>query len=59
MKLSTAGWVDITISAHGWVNKLNSPRVFFDSRGRLPSETPEGLKRLRERELDIIKVCVG
>ena len=56
VQLSAAGRPDVCVSAHGWVNKLNSPRVFFEGAGLLPSQTPTGLKDLRQQELDIIKV---
>ena len=56
VKLSAGGYADTTISAHAWVNKLNSPRVFFEATGVLPSATPAGLKGLRQQELDIIRV---
>ena len=56
--LSADGQTDITISAHGWVNTLNSPRVFFEGTGYLPSLTPAGLEDLRQEELDKIKARV-
>jgi len=56
VRLSAEGRPDICVSAHGWVNKQNSPRVFFEGTGLLPSQTPAGLKDLRQQELDIIKV---
>ena len=56
VKLSAEGLADITISAHGWVNTLNSPRVFFEGAGYLPSQTPKGLTELRKKELNTIKV---
>ena len=55
VKLSTEGQAEITISAHAWVNTLNSPRVFFESTGSLPSNTPTGLTQLRQRELHTIQ----
>ena len=56
--LSADGRPETSISAHGWVNKLNSPRVFFKGTGLLPLQTPDGLQGRRQRELDIIKVCL-
>ena len=32
------------------------PRLFMERTPRLPCETPEGLRALRERELNIVKV---
>ena len=55
VKLSAEGQADISISAHAWVNTLNSPRVFFKGKGYLPNQTPAGLTHLREKELDDIK----
>ena len=57
--LTADGQPDVTISAHAWVNTVNSPRVFFNGQGILPSQTPAGLKGLRQTELDIIKACIG
>ena len=59
VRLSAAGRPDVSVSAHAWVNKQNSPRVFFEGAGLLPSQTPAGLKDLRQQELDIIKVCLS
>jgi len=59
VRLSAAGRPDVSVSAHAWVNKQNSPRVFFEGTGLLPSQTPAGLKDLRQQELDVIKVCSG
>ncbi len=55
VKLSAEGLADVTISAHAWVNTLNSPRVFFEGTGYLPSQTPAGLMELRNKELNTIK----
>jgi hypothetical protein len=33
------------------------PRLFLDRTPRLPCDMPEGLRALRERELNIIKVA--
>jgi hypothetical protein len=56
--LSAEGQTDVTISAHAWVNTLNSPRVFFEGTGYLPSKTPAGLTALRQEELNKIKARV-
>ena len=56
VKLSAKNQPDVTISAYAWVNTVNSPRVFFTGKALLPSETPAGLKTLRDKELNIIKV---
>ncbi len=55
VELSGEGKSGITISAHAWVNALNSPRTFFEGSGYLPLQTPAGLCELRSRELIIIK----
>uniref|UniRef100_A0A803NE81 Lipoxygenase n=1 Tax=Chenopodium quinoa TaxID=63459 RepID=A0A803NE81_CHEQI len=47
-----------TISCNSWVHpkSVNSEsRVFFTNKSYLPSQTPSGLKRLREYELEILR----
>ncbi|KAK4780079.1 hypothetical protein SAY87_016185 [Trapa incisa] len=48
----------VTISCSSWVaSKFDNPnkRVFFTNKSFLPSETPDGLKRLRENELKLLR----
>ncbi|XP_058071102.1 linoleate 13S-lipoxygenase 2-1, chloroplastic-like [Magnolia sinica] len=46
----------ITINCNSWVHaKSDNPdkRIFFTNKSYLPSQTPSGLKRMREKELEI------
>ncbi|XP_057797967.1 linoleate 13S-lipoxygenase 2-1, chloroplastic [Salvia miltiorrhiza] len=48
----------IHINCESWIHsKFDNPekRVFFSNKSYLPSETPSGLKRLRSKELDILR----
>ncbi|XP_052198139.1 linoleate 13S-lipoxygenase 2-1, chloroplastic-like [Diospyros lotus] len=48
----------VTLSCNSWVvSKFDSPRkrVFFTNKSYLPSQTPHGLKKLREEELACIR----
>lgn len=48
----------LTISCNSWVHsKHDNPtkRIFFNNKSYLPSETPDGLKRLREEELENLR----
>nr|KYP68245.1 hypothetical protein KK1_021865 [Cajanus cajan] len=48
----------VTFSCDSWVHsKFDNPvkRVFFSNKSYLPSETPEGVKRLREEELEHLR----
>ncbi|XP_073226130.1 linoleate 13S-lipoxygenase 2-1, chloroplastic-like isoform X2 [Cicer arietinum] len=48
----------VNFTCESWVHsKYDNPdkRVFFSNKSYLPSETPEGLKRLREEELIILR----
>ncbi|XP_061361394.1 linoleate 13S-lipoxygenase 2-1, chloroplastic-like [Gastrolobium bilobum] len=48
----------VTFSCNSWVHsKFDNPvkRVFFSNKSCLPSATPEGLKRLREEELEHLR----
>lgn len=48
----------VTIICNSWVHPHSeSPekRIFFTNKSYLPSETPNGLKRLREKELELLR----
>ncbi|XP_051141928.1 linoleate 13S-lipoxygenase 2-1, chloroplastic [Andrographis paniculata] len=48
----------IDISCESWIHpKSENPedRVFFCNKSYVPSQTPEGLRRFRERELEILR----
>ncbi|XP_058071094.1 linoleate 13S-lipoxygenase 2-1, chloroplastic-like [Magnolia sinica] len=48
----------ITIKCNSWVHaKSDNPdkRIFFTNKSYLPSQTPGGLKRMREKELEILR----
>ncbi|MGD7340615.1 lipoxygenase family protein, partial [Ralstonia pseudosolanacearum] len=49
----------VTISCNSWVaSKFDGPntkRVFFTNKSYLPSNTPSGLKKLREKELEDLR----
>ncbi|KAJ8423313.1 hypothetical protein Cgig2_008842 [Carnegiea gigantea] len=48
----------VHFSCNSWVHsKFDNPekRVFFSNKSYLPSETPSGLKKLRDRELDVVR----
>ncbi|MQM09515.1 hypothetical protein Taro_042388 [Colocasia esculenta] len=48
----------LTFSCHSWVHtKSDDPRkrVFFSDKAYLPSQTPSGLQRLREEELQTLR----
>lgn len=48
----------ITFDCHSWVHsKFDNPekRVFFTVKSYLPSETPKGLKELRQKELQTLR----
>ncbi|CAJ1933281.1 unnamed protein product [Sphenostylis stenocarpa] len=48
----------VKFSCNSWIHsKYDNPvnRVFFPNKSYLPSETPEGVKRLREEELKILR----
>ncbi|XP_061361393.1 linoleate 13S-lipoxygenase 2-1, chloroplastic-like [Gastrolobium bilobum] len=48
----------VTFSCNSWVHsKFDNPvkRVFFSNKSCLPSSTSEGLKRLREEELELLR----
>ncbi|KAK8550640.1 hypothetical protein V6N13_119157 [Hibiscus sabdariffa] len=50
--------VPITVSCNSWVHaKFDNPqkRVFFTSKSYIPSQTPSGLKRLRNEELEALR----
>nr|QCQ29235.1 lipoxygenase [Camellia fraterna] len=54
--LPPGGPVDVTCNS--WVaSKFDSPhkRIFFTNKSYLPSQTPNGLKRLREKELENLR----
>ncbi|GAB2276978.1 hypothetical protein Dimus_011687 [Dionaea muscipula] len=49
---------DVTIYCDSWVHsKFENPekRIFFTNKSYLPSQTPGGLKRFRERELENLR----
>ncbi|KAL8170849.1 hypothetical protein V2J09_022653, partial [Rumex salicifolius] len=49
---------DLHITCNSWVHsKFDNPnkRIFFTNKSYLPSETPSGIKRLRARELEILR----
>ncbi|KAE8682516.1 hypothetical protein F3Y22_tig00111238pilonHSYRG00140 [Hibiscus syriacus] len=48
----------ITVSCNSWIHsKFDNPqkRVFFTHKSYLPSQTPSGLKRLRNEELEVLR----
>ncbi|WCJ18984.1 Lipoxygenase 2 chloroplastic [Euphorbia peplus] len=48
----------ITVSCRSWVaSKLDNPqrRIFFTDKSYLPSDTPDGLKRLRKEDLEDLR----
>ncbi|EEF48846.1 linoleate 13S-lipoxygenase 2-1, chloroplastic [Ricinus communis] len=48
----------VNISCNSWVHAKNDnkrKRVFFANKSYLPSETPNGLRRLREAELELLR----
>ncbi|XP_050219799.1 linoleate 13S-lipoxygenase 2-1, chloroplastic-like [Mercurialis annua] len=48
----------LAVSCNSWVHsKYDNPnkRIFFTNKSYLPSETPDGLKRLREEELENLR----
>ncbi|PON69732.1 Lipoxygenase [Parasponia andersonii] len=48
----------VTISCRSWVHsKFDNPqkRVFFTNKSYLPSETPSGIRRLREEDLESLR----
>ncbi|GER25055.1 lipoxygenase [Striga asiatica] len=54
--LSSSG--SITVTCNSWVQPSNEnleKRVFFSNKSYLPSQTPSGLKRYREKELIILR----
>jgi hypothetical protein len=46
----------IDFLANSWVHDAAGERVFFQGMPLLPSQTPEGLKELRAKELSDIRV---
>ncbi|XP_010257421.1 PREDICTED: linoleate 13S-lipoxygenase 2-1, chloroplastic-like [Nelumbo nucifera] len=56
--LTTVSGSPITIACNSWVHaKSDNPekRIFFTNKSYLPSQTPSGLKRLREKELENLR----
>ncbi|KAF5194563.1 Lipoxygenase 2 protein [Thalictrum thalictroides] len=49
----------ITITCNSWINSKyddsSQMRIFFTNKSYLPSETPRGLKKLREKELENLR----
>ncbi|XP_010265847.1 PREDICTED: linoleate 13S-lipoxygenase 2-1, chloroplastic [Nelumbo nucifera] len=48
----------VNVNCESWVHsKFDNPqkRIFFTNKSYLPSRTPDGLKRLREKELQILR----
>ncbi|KAL5708015.1 linoleate 13S-lipoxygenase [Ranunculus cassubicifolius] len=48
----------VTISCESWIHsKYNNPnkRVFFTNKSYLPSQTPSGIKKLREQDLESLR----
>ncbi|XP_058071083.1 linoleate 13S-lipoxygenase 2-1, chloroplastic-like [Magnolia sinica] len=48
----------ITVTCKSWVQGKNDhlgQRIFFTNKSYLPSQTPSGLKRMREKELEILR----
>ncbi|KAF8395884.1 hypothetical protein HHK36_019839 [Tetracentron sinense] len=48
----------VNVSCDSWVHsKFDNPekRIFFTNKSYLPSDTPDGLKRMREKELEILR----
>ncbi|KAJ8759949.1 hypothetical protein K2173_010805 [Erythroxylum novogranatense] len=48
----------VNITCHSWVHSKydnHRKRVFFTSKAYLPSQTPDGLRRLREEELALLR----
>ncbi len=50
------GETSTLITCHSWVHQDQMTRVFFSSVGRLPCHTPAALVKLRQQELEVLKV---